>query len=221
MRSSWRCCRGFAGRPPTICGVCRRKERAEAVQEVVASTFVSYVRLIERGKADLAFAGPLARYAACQYLRGRRVGSRHECVRRHAQITASDERSIWSSNSTTSTTRLANGNSWSWKTGIPHQLTLPRHVSIFVPGSSRCPSGPGMLPKPSPRAKRRATLHGCLVARRRGSASFAASSIVVGLLSLAKWLRRHHQLWLDLRCYRASGAGLPAVACTVIGRRRR
>ena len=52
------------------------EERVEAIQEVVASTFVSYVRLIERGKAELAFAGPLARYAACQYLRGRRVGSR-------------------------------------------------------------------------------------------------------------------------------------------------
>jgi hypothetical protein len=52
------------------------EERVEAIQEVVASAFVSYVRLIERGKADLAFAGPLARYAACQYLRGRRVGSR-------------------------------------------------------------------------------------------------------------------------------------------------
>ena len=52
------------------------EKRAEAVQEVVASTFVSYVQLVERGKAELAFAGPLARYAACQYLRGRRVGSR-------------------------------------------------------------------------------------------------------------------------------------------------
>ena len=51
-------------------------DRAEAVQEVVVSAFVSYVRLIERGKADVAFAGPLARYAACHYLRGRRVGCR-------------------------------------------------------------------------------------------------------------------------------------------------
>jgi hypothetical protein len=52
-----------------------RNERAEAVQEVVASAFVTYVRLIERGKADLAYAGPLARYGACQYLSGRRVGN--------------------------------------------------------------------------------------------------------------------------------------------------
>jgi hypothetical protein len=53
-----------------------KKERADAIQEVVASAFVNYVRLIERGNADLAYAGPLARYGACQYLAGRRVGSR-------------------------------------------------------------------------------------------------------------------------------------------------
>ena len=53
-----------------------RKDRADAVEEVVARSFITYLRLIERGKAELAFAGPLARYAACQYLRGRRVGSR-------------------------------------------------------------------------------------------------------------------------------------------------
>jgi hypothetical protein len=52
-----------------------KKDRADAIQEVVASAFVSYVRLIERGKADLAYAGPLARYGACQYLHGRRVGN--------------------------------------------------------------------------------------------------------------------------------------------------
>ena len=51
-----------------------KKDRADAIQEVVASAFVSYVRLIERGKSDLAYAGPLARYGACQYLAGRRVG---------------------------------------------------------------------------------------------------------------------------------------------------
>src|SRR5450432_1635408 len=53
-----------------------RTDRAEAVEEVVASAFVNYVRLIERGKSDLAYAGPLARYGACQYLAGRRVGNR-------------------------------------------------------------------------------------------------------------------------------------------------
>jgi hypothetical protein len=51
------------------------EKRAEAIQEVVANTFVSYVHLIERGKADLAYAGPLARYGAYQYFGGRRVGN--------------------------------------------------------------------------------------------------------------------------------------------------
>jgi hypothetical protein len=53
-----------------------KKDRADAIQEVVASAFVSYVRLTERGKSDLAYAGPLARYGACQYFSGRRVGCR-------------------------------------------------------------------------------------------------------------------------------------------------
>jgi hypothetical protein len=53
-----------------------KKDRADAIQEVVASAFVNYVRLIERGKVDLAYACPLARYGACQYLSGRRVGGR-------------------------------------------------------------------------------------------------------------------------------------------------
>ena len=52
-----------------------KTDRADAVQEVVASSFIAYLRLIERGKSDVAFAGPLARYAACQYFRGRRVGN--------------------------------------------------------------------------------------------------------------------------------------------------
>ena len=79
MPSSWRCCRGSAGKQATTCGMYRRKERADAVQEVVASAFVSYVRLIERGKAELAFAGPLARYAACEFLSGRRLGNPMNC----------------------------------------------------------------------------------------------------------------------------------------------
>jgi hypothetical protein len=53
--------------------------RDEALQEVVASAFVGYVSLVERGKADRAFAGTLARYGAYQYLSGRRVGSRMNC----------------------------------------------------------------------------------------------------------------------------------------------
>jgi hypothetical protein len=53
--------------------------RDEALQEIVATAFVSYVSLVERGKADQAFAGTLARYGAYQYFSGRRVGSRMNC----------------------------------------------------------------------------------------------------------------------------------------------
>jgi hypothetical protein len=55
------------------------EKQAEAIEEVVANSFVSYVQLIERGKAEFAFAGPLARYAARQYRHGRRIGSSMNC----------------------------------------------------------------------------------------------------------------------------------------------
>lgn len=67
------------------------EDRADAVQEVVACAFVSWVRLHDQGKSDVAYAGPLARYGACQYRSGRRVGNRlnghdvtsHYCRRRN------------------------------------------------------------------------------------------------------------------------------------------
>lgn len=52
------------------------EEKAEAVQEVIASTYVAFVRLVDRGHADLAYPTPLARYAIAQYRAGRRLGSR-------------------------------------------------------------------------------------------------------------------------------------------------
>lgn len=51
-------------------------EREDAVEEVIASTFVAYARLVERGKDSIAYAWPLGRYAVAQYRAGRRVGSR-------------------------------------------------------------------------------------------------------------------------------------------------
>jgi hypothetical protein len=49
--------------------------REEAVQEVIASCFVSYVRLVQRGRQQIAFASPLAHFAVRQYRAGRRIGS--------------------------------------------------------------------------------------------------------------------------------------------------
>jgi hypothetical protein len=50
-------------------------QRQEALQEVVANCFVAYARLVERGKEEVGYATPLARYAVAQYRSGRRVGN--------------------------------------------------------------------------------------------------------------------------------------------------
>src|SRR4051812_48516559 len=53
-----------------------RYRREEAIDEVVAFAFVTYGRLVELGKENLAYATPIARYAIAQYRAGRRVGVR-------------------------------------------------------------------------------------------------------------------------------------------------
>jgi len=50
--------------------------REEAMQEVIANTLAAYVRLVELGKADLAYPSVLAQYAVAQCLCGRKVGCR-------------------------------------------------------------------------------------------------------------------------------------------------
>lgn len=53
--------------------------REEAVQEVVANSFATYQRLIERGKTDVIAPKPLARFAIAQTRDGRQVGGRLNC----------------------------------------------------------------------------------------------------------------------------------------------
>ena len=50
--------------------------REDAVHEVIANALVAFVRLVQLGKADLAFPTVLARYGAGQVREGRRVGNR-------------------------------------------------------------------------------------------------------------------------------------------------
>jgi hypothetical protein len=59
--------------------------RDEAIAEVVASCFVAYARLVELGKADLAYPTVLARYGVAQYRSGRHVGTKgnRNCVYSH------------------------------------------------------------------------------------------------------------------------------------------
>ena len=51
----------------------------EAVTEVIANAMVAYRRLVELGKADIAFASPLARFAVAQVRSGREVGGQLNC----------------------------------------------------------------------------------------------------------------------------------------------
>lgn len=50
------------------------EERDEAMAEAVANCAIAYARLYRRGKVDVAYPSPLARFAAKQYQVGRRVG---------------------------------------------------------------------------------------------------------------------------------------------------
>jgi len=50
--------------------------REDAVTEVVANAFCAFARLVELGKADIAYASPLARYGVAQVRDGRRIGSK-------------------------------------------------------------------------------------------------------------------------------------------------
>ena len=75
--------RGFLVLLPRICHYARfafrgldPESKQEAVQSVVAGALNAYVALVRRGKADVAYATPLAMYAIRQYRDGRRLGSR-------------------------------------------------------------------------------------------------------------------------------------------------
>jgi len=56
-----------------------RESREEAVQEVICNACCAFARLVELGKADLAYAGPLARYGVAQVRDGRKVGGHLNC----------------------------------------------------------------------------------------------------------------------------------------------
>ncbi|HEV3025585.1 MAG TPA: hypothetical protein VGX76_24100 [Pirellulales bacterium] len=60
----------------------------EAIQETLASAAVAYARLHDQGRADIAYATPLAKFAVRQFRAGRRVGGRldrNDVLSRHAQ----------------------------------------------------------------------------------------------------------------------------------------
>jgi hypothetical protein len=63
--------------------------REELVAESVANALIAYRRLVDRGKADLAYPTPLAMYGVRQVKAGRRVGGRlnvRDVTSRHCQL---------------------------------------------------------------------------------------------------------------------------------------
>jgi RNA polymerase sigma factor (sigma-70 family) len=63
--------------------------REDLIQEVVANCLVAFVRLIERGKQDVAYPTVLAMYAVRQIKDGRRVGKKtnvRDVYDQHAQV---------------------------------------------------------------------------------------------------------------------------------------
>lgn len=57
----------------------RGEARNEAIQEVIVSAMLAYLRLYQRDKEDVAYASVLARYAIAQYHDGRRVAAQLNC----------------------------------------------------------------------------------------------------------------------------------------------
>jgi hypothetical protein len=54
----------------------RPEHREEMIQEAIANAYCAFVRLVRRGKADIAYASPLANFAIRQVIAGRRVGAK-------------------------------------------------------------------------------------------------------------------------------------------------
>jgi len=81
---------------PTIMRYARRafrdtseELREDLIEEAIANCLVAYVRLVERGKEDLAYPTVLAMFAIKQIKDGRRVGKRinsRDLYDQHAQI---------------------------------------------------------------------------------------------------------------------------------------
>jgi hypothetical protein len=65
-----------------------RCDLEDAMQEVIANAFVTFVALVRRGKMDLAYGSVLGRLAVAQFKDGRRVGNSlccHEVLSPYAQ----------------------------------------------------------------------------------------------------------------------------------------
>jgi hypothetical protein len=54
--------------------------RKELIEDVIANAYRAWVRLVKRGRAEMAFPTPLAQFAIRQVRAGRKVGSRQSTL---------------------------------------------------------------------------------------------------------------------------------------------
>lgn len=123
--------------------LCQRLDpeaREDAVAEVVANAFLSYTRLKDQGRAEIATAGSLARFGVRQYFAGRRVGSRlnsHDLLSPYARrqnhfrverLDRQDERGGWREilvedrNATPADLAASRIDVASWLEGLPQRI---------------------------------------------------------------------------------------------------
>jgi hypothetical protein len=81
--------------------------REEAIHATIAHSWTAFIRLFEQGRAELAYAGPLAAYAIARIREGRSIGNRLNardltsirCQRRHGvqieSLNQADGRGDW------------------------------------------------------------------------------------------------------------------------------
>lgn len=116
----------------------QREARAEAVQDVVAYALVAFVRLLQFGRGEIAYAAPLAGFGVARVRDGRRVGTSVnvlDVTSRHANSAST----FVSRASTFGTRAPADGRKFWLKIDRPRRLTPRQRTLIFATGLARCP----------------------------------------------------------------------------------
>ena len=160
----------------------RAEARSELTAEVVANAFCTFVRLVHRGKHDLAYATPLAQFGIRQACDGRRVGCRQSVkdVMSAAPAAATVSRS---SGSISGMGKQVNGISCWSKTGKPARPRRRRPGLMWPSGSAGCRSEIERSQRHLRWGSQLAQLPGNSISAQGESASCATGSNVIGNVS--------------------------------------
>ena len=162
-----------------------RPGQEEAIADVIANSFVAFVRLVERDKIELAYPTVLARYGIAQHKCGRRVGTRL-----NVKNVSSDYCRV---NKSVFVQRLDrfDDDEGVWKEILLEDRTAgPAEIAAcrmdFSGWLKTLTAAIGSWPSRWPPAKAPARCRSCSVCPRVGSAGFAENSWTRGESSLAR-----------------------------------